>query len=88
MTFKILTIDTKKIIHRSGIRTALDPAIPNLRALAGFGTTRSYVPTRFYVTSLRVITLLRVTVCTFPTYIKSTPVFVKYHPCPSHVGHT
>jgi hypothetical protein len=32
MTFKILTIDTKKIIHRSGVRTALDQAAPNLRA--------------------------------------------------------
>ena len=32
MTYKILTIDTKKIIHRSGVRTALDPTIPNLRA--------------------------------------------------------
>ena len=32
MTYKILTIDTKKIIHRSGVRTALDDTIPNLRA--------------------------------------------------------
>jgi hypothetical protein len=32
MAFKILTIDTKKIIHRSGIRTAIDPTIPNLQA--------------------------------------------------------
>jgi hypothetical protein len=32
MTFKILTTDTKKVIHRSGVRTALDPTIPNLRA--------------------------------------------------------
>jgi hypothetical protein len=32
MTFKILTADTKKIIHRSGVRTALDNTAPNLRA--------------------------------------------------------
>jgi hypothetical protein len=30
MTFKILTTDKKKVIHRSGVGTALDPTIPNL----------------------------------------------------------
>ena len=31
MTFKVLTDDTMKILYRSNLRTALDPATPNLR---------------------------------------------------------
>ena len=31
LTFKILTDDTRKVIHRSNIRTALDPTTQNLR---------------------------------------------------------
>jgi hypothetical protein len=32
MAFKILTTDTNKVIHCSGVRTALNPTTPNLRA--------------------------------------------------------
>ena len=32
LTYKILTDDTQKIIHRSAVRSALDPTIPNNRA--------------------------------------------------------
>jgi hypothetical protein len=39
MTFKILTTDTKKVIHRSGLRTALNSMIPNLRASLFDGET-------------------------------------------------
>jgi hypothetical protein len=31
-TFKILTTNTKKVIHRSSVHTALDPTIRNLQA--------------------------------------------------------
>ena len=37
LTFKILTDDTLKIIHRSNIRSALNPASENLRASMDHG---------------------------------------------------
>jgi hypothetical protein len=49
MTFKILTADTKKIIHRSGVRTAADSTTPNLRADLFDGETD--VPVKRFVQS-------------------------------------
>jgi hypothetical protein len=48
MTFKILTTDTKKVIHRSGVRTALDPTIPNLRAHLFDGETDALQSSDWY----------------------------------------
>jgi hypothetical protein len=46
MTFKVLTDDTHKVIHRSAIRSALDPKERNLRVdlLGGENPTRSSDP--------------------------------------------
>lgn len=48
LTYKILTDDTQKIIHRSAIRTAADPSSANLRALdEGDGEPSATPPTVF-----------------------------------------